>query len=232
MGRRIYDNLRKAMVYIIAVHVPIAGLSLVPLLLGWPLLLMPVHIVVPGADHRPGLLHGVRGRAPEADAMNAPPRRPEARLFDAAVGVRGLWQGVGLLALLLAVYPLAQATSQSGEVARAMVFMVLVLGSLALIFVNRSSTTVSLPGRRGSNRAFVWIASAAVALLGAVLLVPPVAGLFAFATPAPTLLLAGAAAAGLGLLWFEAVKWGLRPGRGAHAGTRPSRGPQQPRRTR
>jgi P-type Ca2+ transporter type 2C len=214
--RRVFANLRKAIAFVIAVHVPIVGLSVVPVLLGWPMLLMPVHVWFLQLIIDPACSVVFEAEPLEAEAMNAPPRRPEARLFDAAVGMRDLWQGVGLLALLLAVYPLAQAASQSGEVTRAMVFMVLVLGGLALIFVNRSWATVSLPGRCGSNRAFVWIASAAVALLGAVLLVPPIAGLFAFATPTPTLLLllASVAAAGLGLLWFEAAAArGLRAAR-------------------
>ncbi|HET7865580.1 MAG TPA: cation-translocating P-type ATPase, partial [Burkholderiaceae bacterium] len=215
-GRRVFANLRKAIVFVIAAHVPIVGLSVVPVLLGWPLLLMPVHVLFLQLIIDPACSVVFEAEPLEAGAMHQPPRRPEDRLFDAAVGVRGLWQGAGLLALLLAVYPLAQAASQSGEVARALVFMVLVLGNLALIFVNRSWITTSLPGRRGSNRAFVWITCAAVALLGTVILVPAVARLFAFATPAPGLLLAGGAAAGLALAWFEAVKWGLRGGRGGH----------------
>jgi Ca2+-transporting ATPase len=230
-GRRVFANLRKAIVFVIAAHVPIVGLSVVPVLLGWPMLLMPVHVLFLQLIIDPACSVVFEAEPLEADAMHQPPRRPQARLFDAAVLVRGLWQGAGLLALLLAVYPLAQAVSQSADVARALVFMVLVLGNLALIFVNRSWTTVSLPGRRGSNRAFVWIAGAAVALLGVVILVPAVARLFAFATPAPGLLLAGGAAAGLGLVWFEAVKWGLRGGRGGRAGHRPSRGGHQPQRT-
>jgi Ca2+-transporting ATPase len=229
-GRRVFANLRKAIVFVVAAHVPIVGLSVVPVLLGWPMLLMPVHVLFLQLIIDPACSVVFEAEPLEADAMNAPPRRPDAGLFDAAVAVRGLWQGAGLLALLLAVYPLAQATSQSSEVARALVFMVLVLCNLALIFVNRTWSAVSRPDR-GSNWAFVWIAGAAVALLGAVLLVPAIARLFAFATPAPALLLAGGAAAGLGLLWFEAVKWGLRPRRSAHAGTRPSRGPQLPQRT-
>ena len=63
LGRRIYDNLRRAMAYVLAVHVPIAGLSLLPVLLGWPHRALPGAHRLPRADHRPGLLDRLRGRA-------------------------------------------------------------------------------------------------------------------------------------------------------------------------
>jgi Ca2+-transporting ATPase len=145
----------------------------------------------------------------EADAMHLPPRRPDARLFDTAVLVRGLWQGAGLLALLLGVCAVTRWASQSDDVARAMTFSVLVLSSLGLIFANRRWSPTREWVRGPSNRSFVWVSAAAVSLLAAILAFPAVCRLFAFSTPAPALLLAGVAAAGISLLWFEAVKWQL-----------------------
>jgi Ca2+-transporting ATPase len=225
-GRRVFANLRKAIVFVIAAHVPIVGLSIVPVLLGWPMLLMPVHVLFLQLIIDPACSVVFEAEPLEAGAMRAPPRHPEARLFDASVLARGLWQGVGLLALLLAVFSLTRTASQSDEVARAMTFMVLVLCNLALIYVNRSWTAV-LPGHHGTNWAFTWVASAAVALLGVVLAVPAVGRLFAFATPAPALWLAGGAAAGVGLLWFEAVKWGLGRCTRGHPKAGPVRDPQR-----
>jgi Ca2+-transporting ATPase len=214
-GRRVFANLRKAIVFVVAVHVPIVGLSIVPVLLGWPMLLMPVHILFLQLIIDPACSVVFEAEPIEADAMTARPRHPDARLFDQTVLVRGLWQGAGLLAILLAVYAGVQSVAGSSDVARTMTFMVLVLSNLGLIQVNRSWTR-ALPHRHGEpNRHFGWIASATLALLVCVLVVPEISRVFAFVRPPPLMLLAGAGAALLSLLWFEGVKWSLGRGRSA-----------------
>ena len=208
-GRRVFANLRKAITFVVAVHVPIVGLSILPVMFGWPMLLMPVHILFLQLIIDPACSVVFEAEPLEADAMRLPPRRSDARLFDRAVVIRGLWQGIGLLALLLGVFSLAREFSTSDDVARAMTFMVLVLANLGLIYANRFWKRPALLAVGGSNRAFTWIALATVALLAVILGVPVVTGLFSFAAPSPTLLLAGAGAALMSLAWFEAVKWGL-----------------------
>ena len=205
-GRRVFANLRKAIVFVVAVHVPIVGPSIVPVLLGWPMLLMPVHILFLQLIIDPACSVVFEAEPLEADAMAAPPRAPDARLFDAAVIGRGLWQGIGLLALLLAVYSGARGFTKSDDVARALTFMVLVLSNLALIYVNRSWSFVSWRDPGASNSSFGWITLATLALLGSVLGIPAISRLFAFATPTPLLLVAGVGVALAGLLWFEGVK--------------------------
>ena len=209
-GRRVFANLRKAIVFVVAVHVPIVGLSILPVMLGWPMLLMPVHILFLQLIIDPACSVVFEAEPLEADAMNVPPRRPDARLFDKTVLVRGLWQGAGLLALLLGVFAAARAFATSDEVARAMTFYVLVVSNLGLIFANRFWSQPALLAGGGSNKAFIWIAVATVAMLAGILGIPVVSGLFSFAAPSPAMLLAGAGAALLSLAWFEAVKWGLR----------------------
>jgi Ca2+-transporting ATPase len=208
-GRRVFANLRKAIAFVVAVHVPIVGLSILPVLLGWPMLLMPVHVLFLQLIIDPACSVVFEAEPLEPGAMKAPPRRPDARLFDATVLVRGLWQGTGLLVVLLAVFALTRSHSKSDEVARAVTFSVLVISNLGLIFANRLWHQVALPGRGPSNTAFRWIAIAALALLAGVLGIPAVSRLFAFDMPSVPLLLAGLTAAGVSLLWFEAVKWGL-----------------------
>jgi Ca2+-transporting ATPase len=205
-GRRVFANLRKAIVFVLAVHVPIVGLSIVPVLLGWPMLLMPVHILFLQLIIDPACSIVFEAEPIEADAMTAKPRRPEAHLFDATVLTRGLWQGIGLLALLLAVYAGVRLTANSDDVARAMTFTVLVLSNLGLIQANRSWGPTSWRGPGASNSHFGWISLATLALLGAVLGIPGISRLFAFAPLTPTLLLISASAALLSLLWFEGVK--------------------------
>jgi Ca2+-transporting ATPase len=207
-GRRVFANLRKAIVFVIAVHIPIVGLSVVPVLLGWPMLLMPVHILFLQLIIDPACSIVFEAEPMESDAMAVPPRRPDARLFDAAVLTRGAWQGAGLLALLLAIYAGARAVSRSDDVARALTFMVLVLSNLSLIQANRSWGRPVLHQMR--NPHLVWIALATLTLLACVLGIADVRRLFSFELPPARMLAAGAGATLVGLLWFEAVKLGQR----------------------
>ncbi len=204
-GRRVFANLRKAITFVLAAHVPIVGLSIAPLLLGWPLVLMPVHILFLQLIIDPACSVVFEAEPPEADAMRVPPRRTDARLFDREVLLRGLAQGLGLLTIVLLAYLAARSVSGSDAVARALGFTVLVLSNIGLIHANRWWAPRAQQ-RAGSNPSFGWIASATLALLAAVLGIPVVSGLFGFVVPTPALLLAGVAAAGLGWLWFEGVK--------------------------
>jgi Ca2+-transporting ATPase len=209
-GRRVFANLRKAIVFVVAVHVPIVGLSILPVLLGWPMVLMPAHILFLQLIIDPSCSMVFEAEPLEPNAMRARPRRPEARLFDAAVLVRGLWQGSGLLALLFGVYAWSRQASGSDDIARAMTFAVLVLSNIGLIYVNRSWDAASWHAGRGLNRYFGWMALLTVALLAIVLALPEVARLFAFIRPPAPMLLTAVGAAIFSTLWFEAVKWRYR----------------------
>jgi Ca2+-transporting ATPase len=209
-GRRVFANLRKAIVFVVAVHVPIVGLSIVPVMFGWPMLLMPVHILFLQLIIDPACSVVFEAEPLEPDAMRLPPRRPDQRLFDKAVMVRGLWQGSGLLLLLLAVYAGARAwlpaDGQRDDMARALTFVVLILSNLGLIHANRSWGRTVMAGNPESNKPFAWIAAGTVVVLGIVLSVPVISRLFSFAAPPPLMLVAALGAAVLGVVWFEGVK--------------------------
>ncbi|MYM76316.1 ATPase, partial [Duganella sp. FT134W] len=83
-GRRLFANLRKALVFIVAVHVPIVGLSVLPLLWHGPLLLLPVHILFLQLIIDPACSVVFEAEPLEPGAMHAPPRGRAARLFDRA----------------------------------------------------------------------------------------------------------------------------------------------------
>ncbi|OYY67219.1 MAG: ATPase [Burkholderiales bacterium 28-67-8] len=219
-GRRVFANLRRAVVFLVAVHVPIVGLSMLPVALGWPMLLMPVHILFLQLIIDPTCSVVFEAEPLDAQTMTRPPRRPDARLFDAQVVRQGLWQGVGLLALLLAVCAGLLQAGAGADSARAMTFMVLVLGSLALIQSSRTLGQARAPGLHwalGGNAAFAWVAAATLALLGTVLWVPPIARLFAFGSPTPGALAVGAVATLMAIAWFELVKRLPGSGRGVAA---------------
>ncbi len=208
-GRRVFANLRRAVVFLVAVHVPIVGLSMLPVALGWPMLLMPVHILFLQLIIDPTCSVVFEAEPLDAQTMTRPPRRPDARLFDAKVVRQGLWQGAGLLVVLLAVCAWLLQAGASADTARAVTFMVLVLSSLALIQSSRTLGQARARGLHwalGGNAAFAWVGSATLALLGTVLWVPPIARLFAFGSLTPGALAVGAVATLLAVLWFEVVK--------------------------
>lgn len=209
-GRRVFANLRKAIVFVVAVHVPIVGLSIAPVLFGWPMLLMPVHILFLQLIIDPACSVVFEAEPLEPDAMQLPPRKLDQKLFDQAVMVRGLWQGLGLLLLLLLLYAGARtwlpADAARDDMARALTFFVLVLSNLGLIHANRSWGKTAVLGNSESNAQFGWIAGGTIVVLGVVMGVPAVSRLFAFAAPPPTTLLAAVGFVVVGLMWFELVK--------------------------
>ena len=199
-GRRVTANLRKAFVFLVAVHTPIVGLAVAPLLAGWPMLLMPVHILFLQLIIDPSCSLVFEAEPLEAAAMRARPRRPEARLFDAAMLARGLRQGAGVLLVLLGVFTAVRHLAGSDEVARAVMFSVMVLSNLGLIQVNRRSTS-RLTGGGTANPYFAWMSLATLLLLLLVLLVPAVRSVFAFSMPSWDMALLGLAAAALTVAW-------------------------------
>jgi Ca2+-transporting ATPase len=173
---------------------------------GWPMLLMPAHILFLQLIIDPACSIVFEAEPVEADAMKAKPRSAKSHLFDGAVLARGLAQGGGLLAVLVAVYALVRHEASSDELARAMVFTVLVLSNLALIHANQNWGRSSWAGISGGNPYFGWVALATLASLAAVLGVPAIRQLFGFAVPGPLMLLAAAALAMTNLFWFEGAK--------------------------
>src|SRR5262249_20910693 len=98
LGRRIYDNIEKATAYVLAIHVPIAGISLMPVVFGWPLVLMPVHVIFMELIIDPACSIAFEVEPEERDVMQRPPRDPRRRLFTRDMMVRSILQGLGALA--------------------------------------------------------------------------------------------------------------------------------------
>ena len=180
LGRRIYDNLRKAMAYIIAVHVPIAGLALLPLLTGLPLIFGPVHIAFLEMVIDPVCSMVFEAEAAEDDIMKRPPRAATSPLFSPALVAWSLLQGAVAFMPLGALYGLAIQRGLPETDARSLTFVALVLVDLGLVLVNRSFATSlgELIGK--ANRALVWVSAVTVTLLALVLITPFGRALFRF----------------------------------------------------
>jgi len=204
LGRRIFDNLQKSMSYILAVHVPIAGMAFLPVLLGWPPMLYPVHIAFLELVIDPACSVAFENEPAAADVMRRPPRDAQARLFGGATLAHALLQGIGALAVVLAAN--AYATARLPEIeARAFAFVTLVVGNLVLIFANRARGTL-LATVTAPNRVLWLVTGVTLMLLAVALYVPLAARLFRFA-PLSAMDAALACALGLAsLAWFEVLK--------------------------
>ncbi len=206
LGRRIFDNLRKAMSYILAVHVPIAGMAMLPVLFGWPALLYPMHIALLELIIDPACSIAFENEPAEADVMQRPPRDAGAPLFGGATLWLALLQGLGVLGAVMGAFAWASPRIAEPE-ARAFAFATLVIGNLALILSNRSATHSLWDTLRTPNKTLWAVVALALTLLLAALYVPWAVGVLRFA-PLPAHELAAASALGLAsVLWFEGIKW-------------------------
>ncbi|NMM27398.1 MAG: cation-translocating P-type ATPase [Glaciimonas sp.] len=180
LGRRIFDNIRKAVVFIVAAHIPIAGMSLLPVMLGWPLILLPVHIVFFELMIDPTCSVAFEAEAEESNVMQRPPRASNAKIFDRKILMIGVRQGVVLLALLLAIYQLAQFAGLATEQARALTFTAMIIGDIGLIFINRSWSRPLRSALTLPNPILWWIIVSAILILLLALFVPALRELFHF----------------------------------------------------
>jgi len=179
-GRRIFDNLQKAMAFIFAIHVPIAGLALIPLILGWPLILTPVHIVFLELIIDPACSIAFEAEPAEAGIMDRPPREPDTPLLGGRDIFFSLLQGGVVLSIVLLIFGVALYRSYSDADARALTFSTLVLGMLGLISANRSWSRRIFFSRRPANPAFRWVIFGALGFLAAVLYIPSLSMIFRF----------------------------------------------------
>jgi Ca2+-transporting ATPase len=205
-GRRVFANLRKALVFVVAAHVPIVGLSVLPLLWDGPMLLMPVHVLFLQIVIDPACSVVFEAEPLEAGAMRDRPRPATARLFDGEILARGLLQGGGLLLLLALFYLQTRHAGGGDDAARSATFVTLVLCNLGLIYANSSWRRTRWRRAGGVNRYWVGGSLAAALLLAVVLGVAPVRALFGFAVPGPAALLAGLLVSVASVVWFETVK--------------------------
>jgi len=210
-GRRIFDNIQKAMGFIFSIHVPIAGLALLPLLLDWPLVLTPVHIVFLELIIDPACSIAFEAEPEEADVMGRPPRNSNAPLFGMGQILFSLFEGlVGLLAVL-SVFGFSLYRGYGEAEVRTLTFATLVIAMLGLIIVNRSWSQNFWRALRMPNRAVWWVVGGALSFLAGLIYVPQARAIFRFAQLEWTDLMIPIGAAGLAVLCLEIAKVLRRP---------------------
>ena len=207
LGRRIFDNIRKAIAYIFAIHIPIAGISLFPVLFQWPLLLLPAHIAFLQLIIDPACSIVFEAEGEESDVMKRPPRNSKEPLFSRKMLALSLMQGVIVLVVVLGVFWFALSRGDNEQEVRALTFTTLMISNLGLILTNRSWSRTFVATLRFPNKALFPVVAGAIIFLGIVLYVPVLIDLFRFSSlNFFDLLLCFTAGIG-SVLWFEGLKW-------------------------
>ena len=205
-GRRIDDNIRKAVRFTFAVHLPIIALALVPTILQWPALMLPVHIVLLQLLIDPTCAVVLEAEPEAADLMERRPRPVSNSPFAAATLGYAVLQGLGIAVVLLLSYAYLAAQGWSAAQTRSVVFGTLVLNVMLLILANRDPARPALMAVSAANP-WLWRMAAAMGLLlVAVLGVPWLRTLMGLALPGPWGLAAGAAVLALCAAWLELIR--------------------------
>ena len=210
LGRRIYDNIRNAMRYIVAVHISIAGMSLLPILLNWPLIFYPVHIVFLEFVIDPACSVAFEAEPEQPGLMQRPPRLKEGHLFNRRTVITALLQGLTALLAVAVLYAWALDHGRSEATARAMAFATIVFGNVGLILANRSPDASLFTMLRVNNPVLAWLISGAIIGLMCVIYVPGMNTMFRFVPLTPGELLASLGATAAGLLGYEIYKAMIR----------------------
>ncbi len=224
-GRGVFANLRKALTYIISVHVPIYGIALIPVFVAdWPLVLLPVEVVILELIIDPACTVVFENEKVSPTIMEEQPRSATAPMFGVHEFTIALAQGAVLLAIVLAIYVGSMRVGLPDESVRSITFVTLVTGNVALILANRSrhvSALRALLTRR--NPALLVILALVAVVLALLVAVPPVREALQLGplTPLEWLIAIGAGLSSIA--WFEAYRWIVRRREPRKASARPLR---------
>jgi P-type Ca2+ transporter type 2C len=213
LGRRIFDNLRKAMSYLIAIHIPIAGMSLIPVLFKLPLVLLPIHVAFLHLIIDPACSIVLEAEPAEANVMKRPPRNSKEPLFGKKTLGLAMLQGGGILVIILTIFAIAIYRQQSESNARALTFTTLILANLGLILSEGSTSRLSLKILKSPNPALWWVLGGGLFFLILVLYIPFLRQLFSFSFLHPIDLAICLVGAAISLIWFELLKLRHQPQR-------------------
>jgi Ca2+-transporting ATPase len=206
LGRRIFDNLRKAIAYTLASHLPIIGLTLIPVALKWPLVLLPFHVAFLHLIIDPACSIVLEAEGEEPTVMQHPPRAAREPLLGGQTFAVSILQGLSVLAVVVGVFAAAHYSGRADGEARALTFATLVLSNLALIFTNRSWRRTIFGTLRCANPALWWVVGGTMAFLGLVIFVPYSRALFRFSALHSHDFAICLGAAILSIVWFEVFK--------------------------
>jgi len=181
MGRRIYDNIRKAITYIFSVHIPIALMSFIPPIFSLPLILLPMHIVFMEMIIDPSCSIVFEMEKEEANIMKRRPRSSREKLFNKRMVLLGLFQGLIAQFFVILAYVISIKSGLSDNEVRTITFATLLLSNVGLVFVNRSDKGIWGKIYSDFNKSFFVISFVALIALLATIFVPYLREVFDFA---------------------------------------------------
>jgi Ca2+-transporting ATPase len=210
LGRRIFDNLKKAIGYIFSVHMPIAGLAVFPILFNLPLVLLPVHIAFLELIIDPACSTVFEAEPEEKNIMNRPPRNLQERMFGRKNLALSLVQGISMLAGVIVVFLYALYTGRGEVDARTLTFATLVISNLTLIVANLSWSQSIIKTLFSENKALRYVLAGALSGLLLVLYVPALRSLFRFSLLHGDDLLIVFIVGTLSIVWLRLLKSQIR----------------------
>jgi Ca2+-transporting ATPase len=207
MGRKIFDNLQKALGYIFAIHVPIAGLSLIPVLFAdLPLILWPVHIVFLELIIDPACTMIFEAEKEEKNVMSRPPKDINEPFFGGRKILFSCMQGLGIIVICLLVYFIGLKMGYSEKAVRTLTFVTLIVSNISVILSNRSWTSGIFKILSTPNKAVTWIVGGAIVFLILILNIPFLLNLFQFEKIGYIEFLVCTVAGFFSITWFEIYK--------------------------
>lgn len=208
LGRKIFDNLQKAMSYIIAIHIPIIGLALIPAFIpSLPLLLLPLHIVFMELIIDPVCSVAFESEQEEYGIMSRPPRHPEKKFFGMEKILQSTGRGIILLSMVIIVYLLSMNEGHTDAEIRAITFSSLIIGNIFLVLTSLSKTRNFISVFLEGNRALLLIIFSASLILILSLNVPYLQDIFKFENPGIIHFAPPVIAAFIMLMFFEIIKF-------------------------
>jgi Ca2+-transporting ATPase len=205
-GRHIFDNLKKAVSYILAIHIPTAGMAIVPLLFGMPIGLLPVHIVFLEMIIDPACSIAFEAEPEEENIMARPPRDPKEKLFSREMLLLSLLQGVVSFAVVFGMYAVTLAKGVGEIEARSLTFTTLVLSNLCLILTNRSWSESIISSFKKRNKSLAGLVTVTLSILGLSLYMPFFQHIFHFHPLHADDIILCTVLAIVSILWFEFYK--------------------------
>jgi Ca2+-transporting ATPase len=208
LGRTTFANLQKAMSYVVAIHIPIFGLALLPIFsTSWPLILLPGLVAFHEVIIDPACSIVFEEEGADPDSMKSAPREIERRIFNVSELTISIFQGVVVLSALISLYFFSFNSGRSDSEIRSLIFGTLMLSNVGLILTNRSRSLTTLETfRHRKNRAVRWVVLGAMVIVTSLLTIPPLRLIFDLASLSIRDWLVMALISILGVSWYDLFK--------------------------
>ncbi len=207
IGRTIFDNLKKAISYVISVHIPIIGMSLFPVFMGLPLVLGPVHIVFLEMIIDPVCSIVFEAEPPEQDLMIRHPRKIDESVLDRKTFFISFLQGTVVFVVVLAIFIYALASGHNEPRSRAITYITLIIANICLIFTNRSRTKFAFSRGNFNNKSLILVVVGTLMVLVCINSIEFFRTLFGFGPVDFHDILICLVSGIASILWFEGLKF-------------------------